>query len=141
MADLDRAIEYQLERIGKIAGEAADAGAALVGMVRQHLKFAIEGPGTHLASWRDEFRDLPAEDAWRLRRLQRLYVEEWVHVLGEVRPDLSDGEARTAVHATMALLQSAGEHNSGLEVGALTEVLASMALAALGAAPERQGVL
>src|SRR6266851_2394713 len=99
-------------------------------VVRRHLGFALEDR-EHLASWQQEFRTLPAEDAWRLRRMQRLYVEEWVQVVGEIRPDLSDAEARAAVHATLALLQSSTEYKSGLPSEALTPLLTSMALGAL----------
>ena len=104
--------------------------AALSAMVVHHLKFALEDRD-HLTTWREEFRSLPAEDAWRLRRMQRLYVEEWVQVVGEIRSDLSEGEARAAVHATLALLHSPTEYKSGLPGEALTSLLASMAVGAL----------
>jgi hypothetical protein len=48
-----------------------------------------------------------------------------------VRPDFSEGEARAAVHATMALLQSAAARPSGLPPDEVAGVLGSMALAAL----------
>jgi len=126
----DRIIERQLEEITAIASGVGDPEAALSGMVLHHLEFALDDRD-HLTTWRDEFRSLPAEDAWRLRRMQRLYVEEWVQVVGEVRPDLTDGEARAAVHATLALLQSPAEYKSGLPREALTPLLAKMALGAL----------
>jgi hypothetical protein len=133
----DRIIERQLEEITAIANGAADPEVALSAMVLHHLRFALEDRD-HLATWRQEFRSLPPEDAWRLRRVQRLYVEEWVQIVGEIRPDLSDGEARAAVHATLALLHSPSEYKSGLPPEALTPLLASMALGALHAAG-RQG--
>ena len=129
----DRSIERQLEEITAIADGAADPEVALSAMVLHHLRFALEDRD-HLTTWQEEFRSLPPEDAWRLRRVQRLYVEEWVQIVGEIRPDLSDGEARAAVHATLALLQSTTEYKSGLPGDALAPLLASMALAALQAA-------
>lgn len=126
----DRIIERQLEDITAIANEAEDPDAALLAMVVHHLDFALEDR-EHLTTWRQEFRALPTEDAWRLRRMQRLYVEEWVQVVGEVRPDLSDAEARAAVHATLALLHSPTEYKSGLPSEALAPLLTSMALGAL----------
>ena len=129
----DRIIERQLEEVTAIANGADDPEAALSAMVLHHLKFALEDRD-HLTTWREEFRSLPAEDAWRLRRVQRLYVEEWVQIVGEIRSDLSEGEARAAVHATLALLHSPTEYNSGLPREALTPLLASMALGALHAA-------
>ena len=126
----DRIIERQLAEITTIANGSDDPAAALTAMVLHHLGFALEDR-EHLTSWRQEFRSLPTEDAWRLRRMQRLYVEEWVQVVGEVRPDLSDAEARAAVHATLALLHSPTEYKSGLPREALTPLLTSMALGAL----------
>ena len=106
-------------------------------MLSQHLAFSLDA-GHRLAAWEQEFRDLPPEVAWRLRRLQRLYVEEWVNVLARMRRDLSDGEARAAVHAAMALLQSAAAHRSGLDPEEVAGVLCSMAMAALrGSEPDR----
>jgi len=129
----DRIIEQRLEEITAIADGAADPEVALTAMVLHHLSFALEDRD-HLTTWQEEFRSLPTEDAWRLRRMQRLYVEEWVQVVGEIRPDLSEGEARAAVHATLALLHSPTEYKSGLPRDALTPLLASMALGALQAA-------
>ena len=126
----DRIIERQLEEITSIANGADDPVDALTQMVLHHLGFAL-ADREHLTSWRQEFRTLPPEDAWRLRRMQRLYVEEWVQVVGEVRPDLSDAEARAAVHATLALLHSPTEYKSGLPSEALTPLLTNMALGAL----------
>jgi hypothetical protein len=130
MIGFERLLERQLEDIGHIAREVEDPGEALAAILPRHLAFALEA-GDRLADWKQEFRDLPAEDAWRLRRMQRLYVEEWVNVVVQIRPDLSDAEARAAVHATMALLQSAAASRTGLPPHEVAEVLCSMALAAL----------
>jgi hypothetical protein len=132
----NRLIDRQLEEITAIANGAADPEVALSAMVLHHLRFALEDRDD-LTSWPEEFGSLPAEDAWRLRRSQRLYVEEWVQVLGEIRPDLSEGEARAAVHAILALLHSPTEYKSGLPHEALTPLLASMALGALHATGRR----
>ncbi|MDQ1492467.1 MAG: hypothetical protein QOD57_2749 [Actinomycetota bacterium] len=129
----DRIIERQLEEITAIADGAADPEVALTAMVLHHLRSALEDRD-HLTTWQEELRSLPPEDAWRLRRVQRLYVEEWVQVVGEIRPDLSEGEARAAVHATLALLHSPTEYKSGLPRDAVTPLLARMALGALRAA-------
>ena len=130
MIVFERSLQRQLEEIGRIAREVDDPGEALAAIVRRHLDFTLEA-GDRLTAWGQEFRDLPSEDAWRLRRMQRLYVEEWVNVVVRVRPDLSDGEARAAVHAIMALLQSAAARRSGLPPEEVADVLCSMAVAAL----------
>jgi hypothetical protein len=130
MIGFERILQRQLEDVGRIAREIDDPGEALASILHRHLAFTLE-TGDDLADWKQQFRNLPAEEAWRLRRMQRLYVEEWVEVVARVRNDLSDGEARAAVHAIMALLQSAGARRSGLPPDDLAALLCSMALAAL----------
>ena len=130
MIGLERLLQRHLEQIGRIAREVDDPGELLPAILSHHLAFTVEA-GDQLAAWNEEFRDLPAEDARRLRRMQRLYVEEWVSVVVRVRADFSEGEARAAVHATMALLQSGAARRSGLPPGELEDLLGSMALAAL----------
>ena len=140
MIGIERILQRQLDEIGRIVREVDDSREALAAIVRQHLAFTLES-GDRLADWKQEFRNLPAEDAWRLRRMQRLYVEEWVSVVTRVRPDLSDGEARAAVHAIMAFLQSAATRRSGLPPGEVAEVLYKMALAALSSPKSSDGLL
>jgi hypothetical protein len=101
--------------------------------VRHHVEFAIE-QRQNVAVWRQEFQNLPEADRWRLRRAQRLYVEEWVHLVHELRPEFSDTEVRAAVHAAIGLLQSPSDFQSGLGTEAAINLLMSMALAALGQA-------
>lgn len=140
MIGIEQVLQRQLDDIGRIAREVDDPGEALAEMVRRHLAFTLES-GDRLAAWKQEFRDLPAEDAWRLRRMQRLYVEEWVNVVTRVRSDLTDGEARAAVHAIMAFLQTAAAHRSGLPSDEVAEVLYRMALAALSVPNASDGLL
>ena len=140
MIGLERILQRQLDEIGRIAREVEDPEEALAAIVRQHLAFTLES-GDRLAAWKQEFRNLPPEDAWRLRRMQRLYVEEWVNVVTRVRTDLSDGEARAAVHAIMAFLQSAVARRSGLPSEEVAEVLYRMALTALRVPDPSDGLL
>ena len=61
-----------------------------------------------------EIANLPEEDRHRLRRKQRLYIEEWVHVLALLRPDVNDGQLRALVHASIGAIQSQLFYESGL---------------------------
>lgn len=126
----ERLLRRHLEEVGALAREVDDPGEALAAILRHHLAFTLEA-GDRLAAWRQEFRNLPTEEAWRLRRLQRLYVEEWVNVVLRLRTDLSDAEARAAVHGAISLLHSAAARRSGLPPEEVSEVLSSMAFAAL----------
>jgi Transcriptional regulator len=130
VAVFDRVIEMWTDRIRAVVAETPDPRSALYAMVRLHAEFAIE-QRENMAVWRQEFNNLPEADRSRLRRAQRLYVEEWVHVVLEHRPDFSDSEARAAVHAALGLLQSPSDYQSGLPVETISNLLISMALVAL----------
>src|SRR5262245_29577875 len=101
MAGIEELLRRQLEEVGRIAREDDDPAEALAAILRHHLAFVLEA-GDRLGAWRQEFRNEGFEEAWRLRRMQRLYVEEWVEVVLRLRTDLSDAEARTAVHGAMS---------------------------------------
>jgi AcrR family transcriptional regulator len=130
VAVFDHVIEQWTDRIRQVVSEAPDPASALRATVRLHVEFAIE-QRENLAVWRQEFHSLPESDRWRLRRAQRLYVEEWVNLVHELRPEFSDSEVRAAVHAAIGLLHSPSDFQSGLGREAATNLLMSMALAGL----------
>lgn len=55
-----------------------------------------------------EIGSLPADQRRTLRTLQRLTIEEWVHLLAEVRPDVAPMQARFLVHAALGLVLDVG---------------------------------
>jgi hypothetical protein len=85
----------------------------------------------NMAVWRQEFHHLPEADSRRLRRAQRLYVEEWVHTVHELRPELNDASVRALVHGVFGLLQSPSDFQSGLDDEGVKNLLMSMAVAAV----------
>jgi len=82
-----------------------DAGAALADLIEFHVEFALENPAV-IALHLHELDRLPDEPRRQIRRLQRLYVEEWVGVLAQIRPDLDAGEARVLAHSAFGLMNS-----------------------------------
>ncbi|WP_309238677.1 TetR/AcrR family transcriptional regulator [Actinoplanes aureus] len=48
-----------------------------------------------------ENNNLPDADRHELRKVQRLHVEEWVGLLGRLRPEVPAAEARVLVHAAL----------------------------------------
>jgi AcrR family transcriptional regulator len=82
--------------------------------------------------YHNEIHNLPEEDRSRLRRKQRLYLEEWVHLVGELQPSLDDAQARTLVHAAIGAIQSPLFHNVGLPEERLRPALSQAARAVLG---------
>jgi hypothetical protein len=89
----------------RVAGHPDDARAALTDLIEFHVEFALANPAV-IALHLHELDRLPEEPKRQIRRLQRLYVEEWVGVLAALRPGLDAGEARVLAHAAFGLMNS-----------------------------------
>jgi AcrR family transcriptional regulator len=131
VALLDRVMDRLAAGAERILAEAQDERAALSSLVRDHIRVAIEDR-TVLAVYHREIHNLPEEERRRLRRRQRHYIEDWVHVLAPLRRDLADGELRLAVHAAVGAVQSTLFFRSGLAPERLAQLLDTMAHACLG---------
>ena len=90
------------ERVGR---NHDNAEAALTDLIEFHVEFALANPAV-IALHLHELDRLPEEPRRQIRRLQRLYVEEWVGVLATLRPDLEPGEARVLAHSAFGLMNS-----------------------------------
>ncbi len=121
---------------------AADsAAAALDALLRFHVDFALGRPALIIVHGR-ELGNVPEPARRQVRRLQRLYVEEWVTVLSEVLPGVPQARLRTATHAAFGLLNSTpytiGKQGAAeLGTGQMAVLLYAMARAALLAAAAR----
>jgi AcrR family transcriptional regulator len=131
VALLDRVMDRLAAGAERILAEAPDERAALSALVRDHIRVAIEDR-TVLAVYHREIHNLPEEERRRLRRRQRHYIEDWVHVLAPLRRDLADGELRLAVHAAVGAVQSTLFFRSGLAPERQAALLDGMAHACLG---------
>ncbi|MFC5996364.1 TetR/AcrR family transcriptional regulator [Pseudonocardia hispaniensis] len=131
---LDRVMDRLQSGAEAILATAPNDRSALSSLVRDHIRVAVEDRSV-LAVYHREIHNLPEEDRRRLRRKQRHYVEEWVHVLAPLRRDLADGELRLAVHAAVGAVQSTLFFRSGLATERLVELLDTMAHACLGVDP------
>ncbi|RSM59672.1 TetR family transcriptional regulator [Actinoplanes sp. ATCC 53533] len=89
----------------RVARHPADALAALTDLIEFHVEFALANPAV-IALHLHELDRLPDEPRRQIRRLQRLYVEEWVIVLATLRPELEPGEARVLAHSAFGLMNS-----------------------------------
>jgi AcrR family transcriptional regulator len=88
-----------------VARHPGDARGALADLIDFHVEFALENPAV-IAVHLHELDRLPDDPRRQIRRLQRLYVEEWVAVLGILRPELSAAEARVLAHSAFGLMNS-----------------------------------
>jgi AcrR family transcriptional regulator len=103
---------------------------ALVRLIDSHVAFAVDQRRL-LQVYHQELRHVGEADGSRLRRRQRLYLEEWVHVVAALRTDLTDAETRVVVRAAIGAIQSVLFHRSGLERGPLSALLRGVAWSCL----------
>lgn len=77
-----------------------------------------------------EYRSLDDDARRRVARIERVRMAEWVHLLSEVRPGLSDQEARAAVTMVDGMLRSITTLND-LDHTQLASVMKDMVLGGL----------
>ncbi|MFF5180609.1 TetR/AcrR family transcriptional regulator [Micromonospora sp. NPDC000316] len=87
--------------------EASDPADALRRLVRAYVAYAF-GQSDLVAVYLAENNNLPDKDRHQLRGAQRLHVEEWVRLVGMVRPDLPVADARVLVHAALNVITDIG---------------------------------
>ncbi|MEP7024258.1 MAG: TetR/AcrR family transcriptional regulator [Actinomycetota bacterium] len=132
VALFDQVIDGMLASAAEIVSSAASEHEALAQLVANQVEFVI-GDRELARVYHHEINNLPTEDRRRLRRKQRLYLEEWVHVVAELRGGLPDEEGRALVHAAIGVIQSALFHHSALPQARLAELLTTSARAVLAA--------
>ncbi|MEV0613008.1 TetR/AcrR family transcriptional regulator [Nonomuraea sp. NPDC050404] len=96
------------------------------------IVFAIEHPALITVHDR-ELGNVPEPARRRIRRLQRLYVEEWVTVLAELHPRCPAARLRAATHAVFGLLNSTPHSAGELPAQDMRPMLRAMARAAIAA--------
>src|SRR4051812_17267514 len=114
----------------RIADHQGRPRAALAALVDFHVDFALANPAV-IALHLHELDRLPDDPRRQIRRLQRLYVEEWVATLTTLRPELSAGEARVLAHAAFGLMNSTPFLGGEVDRVRRAELLRAAALASL----------
>ncbi|SHN46813.1 TetR/AcrR family transcriptional regulator [Cryptosporangium aurantiacum] len=104
--------------------------AALQSLIAFHVDFALGNPAV-ISLYLHEIDRLPEDSRRTIRRLQRLYVEEWVAVLGNVRPEWDRPQARAAAHAAFGLMNATPFLDDELERADAAELLGHLTLNAL----------
>ena len=133
VAMFDRVIDRLLGEGQQLAADhGADPRQALIRLIEGQIDFVVADRDVALVYFR-EIANLPAADRRSLRRKQRLYLEEWVHLLTELRAGFDDTQARTVVHCAIGAIQSTLQHSPGLPEDRLRAVLRESALAVLTA--------
>jgi AcrR family transcriptional regulator len=131
VALFDRVIDGLLRDEETVVAGSTDLSQVLLRLVEGQVEFVV-ADRVVAQVYHHEINNLPEEDRRRLRRKQRLYLEEWVHVLTELRDDLSDTEARAIVHAAIGAIQSSLFYRADLPENRQRHLLTEAALAVLG---------
>ncbi|GAA3735556.1 SACE_7040 family transcriptional regulator [Salinactinospora qingdaonensis] len=109
---------------------APDPATALEELLRGHIAFALNEPALITVHDR-ELPNVAATDRHRIRRLQRGYLEQWVEVVGRLRPHSRPATLRAAVHATFGLLNSTPHSAGEVAKDEMADLLLTMGRAAL----------
>ncbi|GGM01604.1 TetR family transcriptional regulator [Micromonospora yangpuensis] len=117
-------------------GHPGDPRAAVESLIGFHVEFALANPAV-IALHLHELDRLPEEPRREIRRLQRLYVEEWVTVLTALHPRLDAAEARVLAHAAFGLMNSTPFLGGEVDRLRCAELLRAATLAALLDHPRR----
>jgi AcrR family transcriptional regulator len=136
VALFDRIVDALIVEQDEILRRSKPVDELLADLVRAQLEFVVH-KREFARVYYSELHNLPAEDQVRLRRKQRLYLEEWVHLVNESRPELDDTEARVLVHAAIGALQSPLFHRVDVTGGRLSEFVVAGAMAVLRSDPRR----
>ncbi|MDQ3402348.1 MAG: TetR/AcrR family transcriptional regulator [Actinomycetota bacterium] len=91
-----------------------------------------------IAVYTNELVNLPERDSRELRTLQRGYVAEWVRLLREMSPELSEAESRVAVHAALTIVNDLPRTHRLSTRPALAAELAGLAVVVLLEATRRR---
>lgn len=115
----------------KVLSEQGAPTEKLDALLGFHAHFSLTESDVIRVQDRD-LSQLTDEDRASVRGLQRAYIAQWMQVLHDVRPDLSDDECRLRVQACFGLLNST-PHSVGSAANRVefTETLTAMARGAL----------
>lgn len=133
-AILDRNIQRHQEIVSEVNGLGLQPRDAFATLVERSANTLAQNRDA-AALYFQEARNLGPAELQRFTKVQRGLITEWVRLLREVRPELSDEEARVAVRGVAGLLNSVGYFTTTMSSERLGELLAGMAMAALLNAP------
>jgi AcrR family transcriptional regulator len=112
------------------AAEVTDPRKALESMIDYHVAGSLQNVPSTLVFLKNE-HNVPEDDRHRMRRMMRLYAEEWSGLLERLRPDLSDAQNRVLTHAVFSMINSVPQFNSGLDPESVATTIRTAAINAL----------
>jgi AcrR family transcriptional regulator len=119
-----------LEEVDRIAASDMSPGDALDALARSYVTGIVRDPSLAVVAM-FERNTLSTETRRWVDRMERRNLEVWVTVVGQVRPDLTEAEARLVVHATLTMGVSVCNYKSGLDDETLVGLLHPMVMTAV----------
>jgi AcrR family transcriptional regulator len=131
LADLLIDVSQQLLAQGSLRAKAASPFESLQLLIAFHTDFALRD--RDLIRIQDhDFANLALDDARRVSRLQRAYLDVWVDVLRHIDSTMAESAARTKIQAVFGLLNSTPHSASHRDTETTRSILETMATDALG---------
>ena len=130
VALFDRVIDDLTRGAAQILSRGLEPEQTLRELIAAHVRITLDDRML-MRVYHNEIASLPAEDNRRLRRKQRIYIEEWVHILDVLRPEVDDAAARALVHAGIGAVHSTLFYASGLPADRLAKLMAAAAEATM----------
>jgi AcrR family transcriptional regulator len=130
VAMFDRVIDDFTRGAAEILSRGLDQAQTLRELIAAHVRITLEDRML-MRVYHNEIASLPAEDNRRLRRKQRIYIEEWVHILDVLRPEVDDAVLRALVHAGIGAVHSTLFYASGVPADRLAKLMAAAAEAVM----------
>ena len=130
IAVLEDPLNELLANARKTAAEVTDPRKALEAMIDYHVTRSLHSVPSTLIFLKNE-HNVPEDERHRMRRLMRLYAEEWSMLVERLRPDLSDAQNRVLTHAVFSMINSIPQFNSGLDPDSVGQTIRTAALNAL----------
>lgn len=127
---IERSISRHDEIVRRAREESTSPVDALVRLVSESARVIVENRELS-GLYFQEMRNLAPEDRVRLARHQRLLITEWIHLLIQVRPELSEEEARVVVQGVGGVLNSIGTYSTTMDTDRLQDLLVTTALAGM----------
>jgi AcrR family transcriptional regulator len=84
-------------------GEAAGPRDALTRLVSSYVDTVLRSDNL-MATFASELGNLPDPDRKELVRVQRAYVAQWIRLVRDLGPELSEAQARITVHAALTIV-------------------------------------
>ena len=113
----------------RVAAAGPDPATQLRALIAFQVDFALDNPALITVQDRD-LGLLADDDAARVRRLQRRYVEVWVDVLARLRPEEGTAGSRARAHAVFGLVNSTPHSAGRVSRAEMAGLFAAMAEAA-----------